>query len=162
MRGMYKFFIVLILFSFYAFGATIKFKEEKYISALQTSVFRDGLITINNERIEIKYLKEKKSFIFNAQHIIEKNDTQEKILNYEDHLELTLFSKIIRAVYQNQPQELDAYFVITNKDKKTVLLPNEYIANVIEKIEYKKEHNQLEFLKIYFINKDWINIIENK
>lgn len=83
-------------------------------------------------------------------------------MNYEENLELTIFSKIIRSIYQNETDELKEYFDIKNENKKIILIPNEYIANAINKIEYKKNDSKLEFLKIHFTNEDWINIVENK
>lgn len=159
---MYKFMILFLIASLYSFAEPIKFKEEKFINAFQTSVYRDGLMNINSSFIEISYPKENKSFIFNKENIIEKEGNKEKILNYEENLELTIFSKIIRSVYQNQTDEITEYFDIKNENKKIVLIPNEYISNAINKIEYKKNHTQLEFLKIYFTNEDWINIVESK
>ncbi len=42
-----------------------------------------------------------------------------------------------------------------------VLIPNEYLSNSISKIEFKKLSNKLEFLKIYFKNEDYIQIVQN-
>lgn len=159
---MIKFIILFLIFTLFGFCEPIKFKEEKFISSLQTSVYRDGLMNISNNSIEIKYPNEKKSFIFTDGNIIEKNANEEKILTYDENLELTIFSKIIRSIYQDKTDELKEYFEIRDEDKKIILLPNEYISNVINKIEYKKNNSKLEFLKIYFTNEDWINIIESK
>lgn len=159
---MIKFIILFLIFTLFGFCEPIKFKEEKFISSLQTSVYRDGFININNNNIEIKYTNEKKSFIFNDENIIEKNANEEKILTYADNLELTIFSKIIRSIYQDKTDELKEYFEIKNEDEKIVLIPNEYISNAINKIEYEKNTTELKFLKIYFTNEDWINIIESK
>lgn len=159
---MYKFIFLFLLASLYTLAEPIKFKEEKFINAIQISTYRNGLMNINSMSIEIIYPKENKSFIFNKENIIEKKGNEEKILNYEENLELTIFSKIIRSIYQNETDELKEYFDIKNENKKIILIPNEYIANAINKIEYKKNDSKLEFLKIHFTNEDWINIVENK
>lgn len=75
-------------------------------------------------------------------------------------MELTIFSKLIKGIYRNQQEELTEYFEITNENEKTILVPNEYLSNAIQKIEYKKIEEKLEFLKIYFSNEDWINIVQ--
>ncbi|MEZ4692585.1 MAG: hypothetical protein R2837_00860 [Aliarcobacter sp.] len=63
-------------------------------------------------------------------------------------MELTIFSKLIEGIYRNQQEELTEYFEITNENEKTILVPNEYLSNAIQKIEYKKIEEKLEFLKI--------------
>lgn len=159
---MFKFIILFLIVTIYGFCEPIKFQEEKFISSLQTSVYKNGLININENNIEVKYSNNGKYFIFNDENIIEKNSDEEKILTYEENLELTIFSKIIRSIYQDKTYELKEYFEIKNEDKKIVLIPNEYISNAINKIEYEKNNTELKFLKIYFTNEDWINIIEGK
>ena len=159
---MIKFIILFLIIAIYGFCEPIKFQEEKFISSLQTSVYKNGLININENNIEVKYSNNGKYFIFNDENIIEKNSDEEKILTYEENLELTIFSKIIRSIYQDKTDELKEYFEIKNEDKKIVLIPNEYISNAINKIEYEKNNSELKFLKIYFTNEDWINIIESK
>lgn len=159
---MFKFIILFLIVTIYGFCEPIKFQEEKFISSLQTSVYKNGLININENNIEVKYSNNGKYFIFNDENIIEKNSDEEKILTYEENLELTIFSKIIRSIYQDKTYELKEYFEIKNEDEKIVLIPNEYISNAINKIEYEKNNTELKFLKIYFTNEDWINIIEGK
>ena len=46
-------------------------------------------------------------------------------------------------------------------ENKIILIPNEYLSNSISKIEFKKVSNKLEFLKIYFKNEDYIQIVQN-
>lgn len=158
---MFKILFLFLISTIFLFSNPIKFKEEKYISALDTSVYRNGILKIGNDLLEIKYKNENKSFIFTKENIIKKNGAEEEILNYEENLELTIFSKIINSIYKNETKNLKEYFQITKDGPIITLVPNEYIANVIEKIEYKKVDIKLVFLKIYFTNDDWINIVED-
>lgn len=158
---MYKIITLFFISTIYLFSNPIKFKEEKFINALQTSVYKNGTLFIKDETIELSYLKKDKYLIFNKDNIIEKNENEEKVLNYEDNLELTIFSKLIKSIYKNQTEELKEYFEIKREKETVLLIPNDYISNVIDKIEYKKNNSQLDFLKIYFLNEDWIKIIEN-
>ncbi len=158
---MYKVLFLFFISTIFLFSNPIKFKEEKYISALDTSVFRYGILKINNDVLEVKYPKDNKSFVFTKENIIENNGNKKTVLNYEENLELTLFSKIIDSIYKNKLENLEEYFSVTKDASKVILTPNEYIANVINKIEYEKLDMKLLFLKIYFTNGDWIKIVEN-
>ncbi|PLY09945.1 MAG: hypothetical protein C0626_07730 [Arcobacter sp.] len=158
---MYKVLFLIFVSTMILFSKPIKFKEEKYISALSTSVYRNGILKIDNDTLEIRYLNEDKSFIFTKENIIEKNGDKKKVLNYEENFELTIFSKIIDSIYKNKPENLKEYFQIIKDDSVNRLIPNDYISNVISKIEYKKKDDKLIFLKIFFTNDDWINIVEN-
>lgn len=75
---MYKFIFLFLLASLYTLAEPIKFKEEKFINAIQISTYRNGLMNINSMSIEIIYPKENKSFIFNKENIIEKKEMKRK------------------------------------------------------------------------------------
>ncbi|RXJ78275.1 hypothetical protein [Arcobacter sp. F2176] len=156
-------FKVLFLFLFstlFLFSNEIKFKEEKYVSALNTSVYRKGILNINKDFIKVTYPQQNKSFTFKKDNILEKDGQKEKIITYEDNLDLTIFSKIIESIYTNKVENIREYFQIKKSDEVTTLIPSEYVANVISKIEYQKIDSKLKFLKIYFTNDDWINIVQ--
>lgn len=157
---MFKILFLFLLSTLFLLANPIKFKEEKYINALQSSIYKNGILKIEENFIEIIYKEDNKSFIFYDDHIILKTKEKEDTLKYEENIELSVFLKLIKCIYKNQPEDLKEYFDITNEDKKTILIPNEYLSNVIQRIEYKKIDNRLEFLKIYFVNEDWINIVQ--
>lgn len=157
---MFKVLFLLLSSTLFLFANPIKFKEEKYINALQTSVNKNGILKLENDFIEINYFEENKSFIFYNDHIILKTKEKEDILKYEENIELSVFLKLIKSIYKNQLEDLKEYFGISNENGKTILTPNEYLANVIQKIEFKKNNEKLEFLKIYFVNEDWIKIVQ--
>lgn len=148
-------FMVLSLFA-----DSVKFKEEKYVNALQTSVNREGILKIEKDFIEINYKKDDKSFIFYNEHIISKKQNKKELIKYEDNIELAVFIKLIKGIYKNQFEDLKEYFKISSENGKIILIPNEYISSVIEKIEYKKNNEKLEFLEIYFVNEDRIKIVQ--
>ena len=157
---MFKILFLFLLSTLFLLANPIKFKEEKYINALQSSIYKNGFLKIEENFIEINYKEDNKAFIFYNDHIILKTKEKEDTLKYEENIELSVFLKLIKCIYKNQPEDLKEYFDITNEDKKTILMPNEYLSNVIQKIEFKKNNEKLEFLKIYFVNEDWINIVQ--
>ena len=156
-------FKVLFLFLFstlFLFSNEIEFKEEKYISALNASVYRNGILNINNDFIKVSYPQQNKSFTFTKENIVTQNANKEEIITYEDNLDLTIFSKVIDSIYTNKVENIKEYFQIKKNNGITTLIPSEYVANVINKIEYQKISSKLKFLKIYFTNDDWINIVQ--
>lgn len=157
---MFKILILILFSAMFLFSKQIEFKEEKYINALNVSVYRNGILNINNDFIKVSYPQQNKSFTFNKDNIVEKNGNKENIITYEDNLDLTIFSKVIESIYTNKVENIQEYFEIKKSDGNTTLIPNEYIANVINKIEYQKIDSKLKFLKIYFTNDDWINIVQ--
>lgn len=157
---MFKILFLFLTTTLFLFSNPIKFKEEKYINALHSSIQKNGILKFEDNSIEIIYQGTNKSFIFYDDYIGLKTEEKEEILKYEENMELTIFSKLIKGIYRNQQEELTEYFEITNENEKTILVPNEYLSNAIQKIEYKKIEEKLEFLKIYFSNEDWINIVQ--
>jgi len=159
---MYRILVLFCILTLSGWCEPIHFKETRYINALQTTLYKEGWINIHEDSLELHYPKEKKSFLFTRNAIIEKKGEEEKILTYEEHLGLTIFSKLIKSIYTNQPNELKEFFTLKKENGTTILTPNEPISNSVDTIEYKKNHAVLEFLKINFTNEDWINIVENK
>ncbi|MGD9553730.1 MAG: hypothetical protein AB7D96_06215 [Arcobacteraceae bacterium] len=159
---MFKIILILFCCTVYSLCESVKFKEEKYINALQTVLHKEGELLIYEDNIKLYYPKEKKSFLFTPNHIVERKGENEKILSYEENLALNVFSKIIKTIYTNESEDLKAFFTIETKKDSTILIPNEPISNLINTIEYKKNNISLEFLRINFTNEDWIHIIENK
>lgn len=61
---MLKIFIFLSIFILNVFAQTITFKEEKFLNALQTSVYKDGKIDFKKDYIEVSYKNLSTSYIF--------------------------------------------------------------------------------------------------
>jgi len=153
---------VFLFLTLYLYAVSIPFNEEKYINALQSSVYNKGFLEITDDFIKISYPKKDKTYLFYADHIVHISNNNEETIKYEDNLELTIFSKLIHAIYNNKSEELKEYFEINANATTIVLLPNEYLSNAIKKIEYQKNGTVLKFLKIYFNNEDWIKIEETR
>lgn len=150
--------ILIFLIALNLYSNEIAFKESKYISALQSVITKAGTLNIDNSFILLKYPLENLEIKFGENNIIKEKDKLTQTLQYEDNIELSIFSKIIKSIFFDKSEELNEYFTLEKNKDLTTLIPNDYISNVIEKIEYKKNASKLIFLKIYFINEDWINI----
>lgn len=157
---MYKVFFIFI-FTTFCFSSTINFQEEKFVNALQASVYKNGIIEIKNNFIKVSYKDFDTSYIFFSDHFIVKDKNSERELKYEDRVELSIFYKLINLIYRDKKDGIEEFFNLENIENKTVLTPNEYLSNSIEKVEFKKEQSILNFLKIYFKNEDYIKIVQN-
>lgn len=155
---MRKTFLVLFLFHSLVLAELINFQEVKYIYALDQELQTKGTIEINEDSIILKYtnssqvVKYDDSFI----HIINNNETQK--ITHDENIEYALFFSLIKGVFQNNTSLLSNNFTIKKTKDTTTLIPNEYLANAIEKIEYKKPNKILEYLTIFFLNQDTIKI----
>ncbi|MEV9545939.1 hypothetical protein [Aliarcobacter butzleri] len=157
---MYKVFFIFI-FTTFCFSSTINFQEEKFVNALQASVYKNGTIEIKNDSIKVSYKNFDTSYIFFSDYFIVKDKNSEQKLKYEDRVELSIFYKLINLIYRDKKDGIEEFFNLENVENKTVLTPNEYLSNSIEKVEFKKEQSILNFLKIYFKNEDYIKIVQN-
>lgn len=159
---MFKLFIFLSMFTTFILANTVNFTETKHISALDVEVKKKGTLVFEKEFTKLSYSNNNTSYKFNKEHIVQIVKNKETLLNYEDDLNLTIFSTLLNAIYKEEIDNLKEYFEITKDKEVTILTPNEYIANVIDKIEYKKNTKELEFLRIYFVNEDRIEIVQTK
>lgn len=152
-----KFFAFLLLHSI-VLAELINFQETKYIYALDQELQKNGSIEINEKLIVLKYSNSSQVVKYDdtSIHIINQNDVQ--TIPHEESIEYNLFFSLIKGVFQNDTTLLANSFTITKDKDTTTLIPNEYLANAIEKIEYKKTNNKLDFLTIFFTNQDHIKI----
>ena len=107
---MFKILFLLLSTTLFLFSNPIKFKEEKYINALQSSVSKNGVLKVEDNFIEIIYQGSDKSFVFYDDYIGLKTKEKEEILKYEENMELTIFSKLIKSIYKNQQDRLTSYY----------------------------------------------------
>lgn len=154
--------ILLFLASYMLlFADTINFEEERYVASLQKSIFKKGSLEIRDDFIELSYRGEDKIYDFYDDYVILKSSTQEQKYSYDEKMELNLFVKLIRLIYENKKESVDEFFSF-KKDGDTILLePKEQLSRHIQKIEYKKLKNVLVFLKISFKNDEWIKIVQH-
>ncbi len=157
---MFKIFMFLSIFVLNIFAQTINFKEEKYLNALQTSVYKIGKIDFKKDSIEVSYKQSSSIFTFFDDYLVVDDGKTQSRFAYEDKIEFMLFYKLIEFLYLGKEGDIDEYFVLKNEQNRVVLSPKEYLANAIDKIIYKKNGSKLEFLEIHFLNGDIIKIAQ--
>ena len=159
---MFRLFMILSIFMSLALSNEVKFNETKYINAVDLEVSKKGILVFDKNFTKLSYEKEETSFKFRVDNILQIKGDKETILSYDENLELSIFSTLINAIYKNDLEKLEEFFEIKKEKEEIVLIPNDYISNVIDKIEYRKTSKNLDFLNIYFTNEDRINIVQTK
>ena len=159
---MFRLIILLSMLTTLFLANEVKFDETKYINAIDLEVKKKGTLLFDKEFTKLSYSNESTSFKFQKENILQIKNDKEKILQYEENLELTIFNTLINAIYKNDLEKLEEYFEISKEKEKIVLNANDYISSVIDKIEYKKTSENLEFLNIYFTSEDRIEIVQTK
>ena len=139
---MYK--IVLLFLLLLSLNADEKFKESRYIYAIEKQIHYEGAISFTEDLIEITYEKPKKENISYS-----RDDT----LAYKRY-----FFTLLKAIYSEDETLLEEFFEIQKESQKTILLPKERAQDYIKKVEFKKSKKGLDFLKIMMQNSDWILI----
>ncbi|MCJ8328171.1 MAG: hypothetical protein MJK08_13845 [Campylobacterales bacterium] len=155
---MYKFIFIFILFFTHLYSTVIHFSENKYINALDITVSKEATLYFNKKDTILKYNNENKITIFNKNNIIIKRGEKIEILSHEDNMKLTLFFLLVNSIHYNNIDLLKNDFKII-QNNETILIPNNYISNIIINIKYTKKNNLLNKLTIYFVNKNRITIV---
>ena len=159
---MLRLFIILLTINTLFLANEVKFNETKYVDAVDLEVMKKGTLVFDKEFTKLSYSNDSTSFKFQKENILRITDGKETILSYEENLELTIFSTLINAIYKDDLEKLTEYFTIKKENQIIILKPNDYISNVIDKIEYQKTLKNLDFLKIYFTSEDRIEIVQSK
>ncbi|MAD41091.1 MAG: hypothetical protein CL623_01695 [Arcobacter sp.] len=159
---MFKLFMILSVFMTLVLSNEVKFNETKYINAVDLEVSKKGILVFDKIFTKLSYENEETSFKFQVDNILQIKDDKETILSYDENLELSIFSTLINAIYKDDLEKLEEFFEIKKEKEETVLIPDDHISSVIDKITYKKTAKNLDFLNIYFTNEDRINIVQTK
>lgn len=151
---MYKLFLFFII-NIYAFAQTIHFKEQRYIYALNNSIYKKGFIDFSKKSIETWYEKSDEKLIFKDSNLyIKKGST----LTQNNNIASKVYFTLLEGIFFDNKDKINSFFKIEQKEEKTLLLPKNSVSNYLEKVEYKKQDNKLEFLKIFLLNNDRIII----
>jgi len=120
------------------------FKETRYIYALDSQFDYAGKISFTKESITIKYTKPKTQNITYKKH--------------DEDMKKAYFFTILNAIHVNDEQMMVEFFTLQKKPEVNLLLPNDMLSDFIQKVEFKRNGKELQYLKIYMQNNDWILI----
>lgn len=136
--------ILLLLFLVLYVNASERFKESRYVYAIDKEIHYEGSISFLKNVIQIDYEKPKKESISYS-----KDDATAQ----KRH-----FFTLLKAIYSGDETLLGEFFKIKKEGGKTILIPKEIVQDYIKQVEFKKSGTKLDFLKIMMKNNDWILI----
>jgi len=154
--------LFFLLISTFLFSQEIQFHETKYIYAVDNEFTKRGTLNIDTNTVKLHYKGSDKNIIYTNENIQIITEGEIETFTHEESFEYTLFFQLVLAVYTDDTTLLLDNFTIDKKEKITTLLPTEYLASVIQNIEYEKNNNSLKYLTIHFLNQDRITIEESK
>jgi len=154
------FFYFFIFLTTYSFAQEIHFKEIKYIFALDSEFSKQGSLKIDDKKIQLKYQGDSKSVLFDPESISFITKENKEIFTHEEQQEYTIFFSLVQGVFNNDIKKLQENFTLKIQKEENLLIPNEYLSSIIEKIVYKKDKEKLVYLHIYFLNQDKIKIVQ--
>lgn len=125
-------------------NAAESFKELRYIYSLDKTIEYEGEISFNTNSIDINYTKPQIQSISYT-------EDEEDIVKQSFYL-------ILKSIYQDNISLLEEFFELRVEGDKTLLYPHEMLSDFIQKVEYKKVKEHLEFLYIFLQNSDRIEI----
>jgi len=157
---MYKILFFILFLISQSSAQKVEFTESNYINALDMTTSKKGSLNFLPNSVILQYHNENKIITFNEENITVSTKYDKETLEYNENVELALFFTLVNAIFRDDIDSLKEDFdVIISKN--ITLIPNDYIANVIEKIQYKKNNSKLEYLKIYFTNENRIKIVQS-
>ncbi len=152
---MYRVLFLLVIFFNFSFALLIEFKEERYLYALDNSIYKKGYIEFKQNSIKTWYENNKETLYFN-------NDKLYKIIDKEqielNNIAAKIYFLILEGIFHNNSNVIDKFFTQRKQNNLIILSPKEIISKYMQKVEYKKHKEKLIFLKIYLHNNDRIII----
>ncbi len=143
----------------FVYAQKIEFRETKYIYTLDNEFSKKGNIEFKEELISLRYLNSQKTISCDNEFIYIDDNNETKKFPRDEKIEYSVFFSVIKAVYEDDMLAFGDNFNILQKEGETLLTPdNEYLSRIIEKIVFKKNGKKLNYLLIYFTNRDTIKI----
>lgn len=152
---MYKILFLLVIFFNFSFAKVIEFKEERYLYALDNSIYKKGYIEFKENSIKTWYKNNKETLYFKNDKLYKIIDTKQIELN---NIAAKIYFLILEGVFHNNSNVIDKFFIQKKQNDLISLTPKEIISKYMQKVEYKKDKEKLIFLKIYLHNNDRIII----
>ncbi len=152
---MHKFLFFLLIFFNFSFALVIEFKEERYLYALDNSIYKKGFIEFKENSIKTWYKNSKETLYFKNDKLYKIKDNEQIELN---NIAAKIYFLILEGIFHNNSNVINKFFIQEKQNDLILLAPKEIISKYMQKVEYKKKKEKLIFLKIYLHNNDRIII----
>ncbi|CAA6818560.1 MAG: Unknown protein [uncultured Sulfurovum sp.] len=149
-----------MLFSIFSWAESIRFVEEKYYEALESTFHKTGTVSFFKDSMLIQYDKDDTLLTYNGDTLIIQKGEEQEVLDLNKSIEVKIFFILFEAVYFENEKVLARYFEIEKQKKMIVLKPHRSISSYVEGVSYKKTDSKLDFLQIELRTADRIRIEE--
>lgn len=148
---MIRSFFIFIFFICFLNAQTINFKEEKYIDAIDKTVYNKGTLKLLENETRLKYKNSSKILINKDDELYIQDNKDIQVIDSSKQLTLKILFLLIKSIINDDFQTLKEFFYVSLEDKVYVLNPKEQLKDYINLIKFKKD-TKLEFLTIYMKN----------
>lgn len=155
---MIKIIITSLLLVTILFSKSYNFTEIRYSDAIDKSIHLDGIISFDDESLEILYEKSDKRLVYEDEEMSMHMGDEEISLETSEVIKIAQYFEIIILLYEGDNNKLQENFTIKTEGETTLLFPKDEMNNYIGKIKLVHEKENLKSLKLYLTNDDTIKI----
>jgi hypothetical protein len=149
---------VLLMCALFA-NTSSRFKETRYVYALDKNISLEGFITFGEHNIIIEYSKpEPKVLTYFEEKLTIQDPSGYTIVDVQSMPSLSYFFMIIKAVHDENTLLLDSFFETTIKANQTHLSPKGVTAEILEEVYVERRDKALKSLHVKIKNGDRISI----
>lgn len=160
---MYRWLLIVSLLSACIFAKEIRFKETKFIDALEMEISREGILQYNKDNIIIHY-SDGKTVVKNDQNLTVYNKKNEvlTVMDLNKKPSIAIYFQLTKILFLNKFQQLNTYFKVSELSKNRYRLMTKGEAErVISSIELVLNPDQtIHYFIINFTNMDTVKIEE--
>ena len=109
---MVRVFILLLLLTFFLHAEAFRFKEERYLYALDKTVTREGTIRFSSGGLEILYDQGGQSLLYYKDKLVVVKGTQRKVLDLNRDPVMKTFFMLLEAIFYDDSEKLERFFVL--------------------------------------------------
>lgn len=154
---MKKFTLFLLLFSFVTAGE--RFKETRYIYALDSKKVFQGQIEADKNSVEISYSKPKKQkLLYTPDSLTIREGEETRTVDASSNRQIGFIYTILQSTFTENTESLKQFFYIEKVGVRTVLTGRGVASEYIENVVIVRENKKLSYMIINMANGDRVTI----
>ncbi len=155
-----KIILSIFLITSILFSNNIKFKETRYLAALDFERDKHGSLYVDNDILTIQYTRPSKENIiyYSDKIVIQKDDNQTNEYSFEKYPQAQYMGLILKAIVSSNYDTISDLFEVKIQENGVILNSKPVSSDVIETITVVKDKNILKSIIIDMTNKDKITI----
>jgi hypothetical protein len=149
---------LLLIFIIELTNASMKFRENRYISALDRNIELKGELSIKNDILSINYTSTNESIIYHKDSVSIDNSMGKRVIPYSENKNIKYIGLFIKNIIKNDYNTISQVFTLKEIKDELKLTPKEAIKHIIESIKISKNGDKIKHIVIYLKNGDKIKI----